>query len=76
MNGAFMSTTETQILEMIRQLPQPALDEVKVFLDFITWRYQEYSPQPRGTAMVAAMRGKATAGMTTDAILNLTRGNE
>jgi len=71
-----MSTTETQILEMIRQLPQPALDEVKIFLDFLSWRYQENLPQPRGTAMVTAMRGKATAGMTTDEILNLTRSNE
>jgi hypothetical protein len=71
-----MSTTETQILEMIRQLPQPALDEVKVFLDFLTWRYQKNSPQPRGAAIVATMRGKATGGMTTDAILNLTRGDE
>jgi hypothetical protein len=71
-----MSTTETQILEMIRNLPKPALDEVRVFLDFLTWRYQENLPQPRGAAMVAAMRGKATAGMTTDEILNLTRGNE
>jgi hypothetical protein len=71
-----MTTTETQILEMIRQLPQPALDEVKVFLDFLSWRYQENLPQPRGAAMVAAMRGKATAVMTTDEILNLTRGNE
>ncbi|MGL5083249.1 MAG: transcriptional regulator [Microcoleaceae cyanobacterium] len=71
-----MSTTETQILEMIRNLPKPALDEVRVFLDFLTWRYQENLPQPQGTAMVAAMRGKATAVMTTDAILNLTRGNE
>lgn len=71
-----MSTTEAQILEMIRQLPKPALDEVKVFLDFLTWRYQENLPQPRGTAIIATMRGKATARMTTDAILNLTRGNE
>jgi hypothetical protein len=75
-NGVFMSTTETQILEMIRNLPKPALDEVRVFLDFLTWRYQEDLPQTRGTAIVAAMRGKATAGMTTDAILSLTRGNE
>lgn len=30
-----MSTTEAQILEMIRQLPQPALDGVKVFLNFL-----------------------------------------
>ncbi|QZZ19811.1 DUF2281 domain-containing protein [Trichothermofontia sichuanensis B231] len=71
-----MSITEAQLLEIIRQLPQPALDEVKVFLDFLTWRYQENLPQLRGAAIVAAMRGKATAEMTTDEILNLTRGNE
>ena len=71
-----MSTTETEILEMIRNLPKPALDEVKVFLDFLTWRYQEASPQPKGAEIVSAIRGKATAGMTTDEVLNLTRGNE
>ncbi|MBF1999402.1 MAG: transcriptional regulator [Synechococcales cyanobacterium M58_A2018_015] len=71
-----MSITEAQILEIIRQLPQPALDEVKVFLDFLTWRYQENLPQPRGAAIVTAMRGKATAKMTTDEILDLTRGHE
>lgn len=71
-----MSTPETQILDIIRNLPKPALDEVRVFLEFLTWRYQENLPQPRGTARVAAMRGQAIAGMTTDAILNLTRGNE
>ncbi|MGA0199500.1 MAG: transcriptional regulator [Prochlorotrichaceae cyanobacterium] len=75
-SGGFMSTTEAHILEMIRQLLQPALDEVKVFLDFLVWRYQESLPQTRGTTIVAAMRGKATAKMTTDAILSLTRGNE
>ncbi|WP_448560434.1 hypothetical protein [Trichothermofontia sp.] len=71
-----MSTSETQILEIIRDLPMPALDEVKVFLEFLNWRYQENLPQARETTMVAAMRGKATAGMTTDEILNLTRGYE
>lgn len=71
-----MSTNETQILEMIRNLPEPALDEVRVFLDFLAWRYQENLPRQRGTEMVAAMRGKATAGMTTDDILKLTRGDE
>lgn len=71
-----MSTTETQILEIIRNLPQPALDEVRVFLDFLAWRYQEKLPRQHGAAVVAAMRGKATAGMTTDEILKLTRGDE
>lgn len=71
-----MSTTETQLLEMIRSLPQPALDEVKVFLDFLTWRYQGNVPQTRGATLVAAIRGKATTGMTTHEILNLTRSDE
>lgn len=71
-----MSTNEAQILEMLRNLPQPALEEVRVFLDFLTWRYQEQSPQSKGSAIVAEMRGKATVGMTTDEILKLTRGDE
>ncbi|APB33385.1 hypothetical protein GlitD10_1065 [Gloeomargarita lithophora Alchichica-D10] len=71
-----MTTTEMEILKILRQLPPPALAEVKVFLDFLSWRYQT-TPMPsqhRGIEMLAAMRGKATAGMTTDEILELTRG--
>ncbi len=71
-----MPTTETQILEMIQKLPKPALEEVRVFLDFLTWRYQENLTPPQGAAIVAALRGKSTAVMTTDDILNLTRGDE
>ncbi len=71
-----MLTTETEILEIIRKLPQPALAEVKVFLDFLTWRYQGEQTQPKGVTLIAAMRGKATTDMTTDEILDLTRGEE
>ncbi|WP_072622383.1 transcriptional regulator [Spirulina major] len=69
-----MLTTETEILAILRNLPQPALEEAKVFLDFLAWRYQNTSPQ--GAALIDSLRGKATTIMTTDEILNLTRGEE
>ncbi|MEE3716862.1 hypothetical protein V2H45_08910 [Tumidithrix elongata RA019] len=71
-----MLTTETEILEIIQNLPQPALEEIRIFLDFLTWRYQKNPPRKRGADMISAMRGKATTGMTSDEILNLTRGKD
>ncbi|MEB3831503.1 transcriptional regulator [Phormidium sp. CCY1219] len=69
-----MLTTETEILAILRNLPQPALEEAKIFLDFLAWRYQNTSP--KGATLIANLRGKATGDMTTDEILNLTRGEE
>ncbi len=69
-----MLTTETEILAILRNLPQPALEEAKIFLDFLAWRYQNQSPQ--GANLIASLRGKATREMTTDEILNLTRGEK
>ncbi|CDM95456.1 MAG: transcriptional regulator [Limnospira sp. PMC 1286.21] len=69
-----MVTTETEILGILRNLPQPALEEAKIFLDFLAWRYQKTSP--KGATLIANLRGKATGEMTTDEILNLTRGEE
>lgn len=69
-----MLTTESEILAILRNLPQPALEEAKIFLDFLAWRYQNYSP--KGANLIASLRGKATGDMTTDDILNLTRGEE
>lgn len=75
-----MMTTKTQILEMLQALPEPALDEVKVFLDFVSWRYQQTVDAPtalsRGEAIVAAMVGQGTSGLTTDEIMRMTRGEE
>lgn len=69
-----MLTTETEILAILRNLPQPALEEAKIFLDFLAWRYQNQSHQ--GANLIASLRGKATREMTTDEILNLTRGEK
>ncbi|WP_199246608.1 transcriptional regulator [[Phormidium] sp. ETS-05] len=69
-----MLTTETEIIAILRNLPQPALEEAKIFLDFLAWRSQKYSP--KGANLIASLRGKATGNMTTDDILNLTRGEE
>jgi hypothetical protein len=69
-----MLTTETEILAILRNLPQPALDEAKIFLDFLAWRYQNNSPQ--GESLIASLRGKATGDLSTDEILSLTRGEE
>ncbi|WP_159783747.1 transcriptional regulator [Sodalinema gerasimenkoae] len=77
-----MPTTETEILAILsrsetpreRNLPQPALEEAKIFLDFLAWRYQNQSPQEAN--LIASLRGKATGNMTTDEILNLTWGEE
>lgn len=76
-----MSTKEMQIVEMLHQLPEPALDEIKVFIDFLSWRYHQQvlpNPQPlsRGEAIVAAMVGKGTSNLTTDEIMQMTRGEE
>ena len=67
-----MRNTETELLAILRNLPQPALEEAKIFLDFLAWRYQ--NPSPKGANLIASLRGKATGDMTTDEILNLTRG--
>ena len=69
-----MLTTETEILAILRNLPQPALEEAKIFLDFLFFRYQKTSP--KGATLIANLRGKATEDMTTDEVLNLTRGEE
>ncbi|MDB9493000.1 transcriptional regulator [Spirulina major CS-329] len=69
-----MLTTETEILAILRNLPQPALDEAKIFLDFLAWRYQNNSPQCAN--LIASLRGKATGDLSTDEILSLTRGEE
>ncbi|WP_017307241.1 transcriptional regulator [Spirulina subsalsa] len=69
-----MLTTETEILAILRNLPQPALDEAKIFLDFLAWRYQNNSHQ--GANLIASLRGKATGDLSTDEILSLTRGEE
>ncbi|MEA5418253.1 transcriptional regulator [Spirulina sp. CCNP1310] len=69
-----MLTTETEILAILRNLPQPALDEAKIFLDFLAWRYQNNLPQ--GANLIASLRGKATRDLSTDEILSLTRGEE
>ncbi|SMH58938.1 MULTISPECIES: hypothetical protein [Cyanophyceae] len=75
-----MTTTQMQIVEMIQSLPEPALDEIKVFVDFVSWRYQRNPDAPqslsRGEAMVAAMVGQGTSGLTTDEIMQMTRGEE
>lgn len=73
-----MTTTQMQIVEMLQSLPEPALDEIKVFIDFVSWRYQqtghEQQTPSKGEAMVAAMIGKGTSGLTTDEIMQMTRG--
>jgi len=40
-----MLTTETEILAILRNLPQPALEKAKILLDFLAWRYQNTSPK-------------------------------
>lgn len=69
-----MLNNETEILNILRKLPSPAIEEVKIFLDFLAWRYEQDSP-PK-TNLIPSLRGKATNKMTTDEILNLTRGEE
>lgn len=69
-----MSTTETELIERIRQLPPSARAEVKTFLDFLAWRYQTEQPQAQGNTLIAALRGQATTDLTTDEILEITRG--
>ncbi|TVQ58928.1 MAG: transcriptional regulator [Spirulina sp. DLM2.Bin59] len=69
-----MLTTETEILAILRNLPQPALEEAKIFLDFLAWRYQDHGPQ--GASLIASLRGKATGDLSTNEILSLTRGEE
>lgn len=70
----------TEIVELLRQLPEPALDEVKIFLNSLLDRYQQTSindcSQNRGEAIIAALAGKATSSLTTDEIMRITRGEE
>lgn len=71
-----MSTTKTELVERIHQLPPSALAEVKTFLDFLAWRYQSEHPPAPKASLISALRGKATTDMTTDEILEITRGKE
>jgi hypothetical protein len=79
-----MATTDTEnvieIVELLRQLPEPALDEVKIFLNSLLDRYQQTSisdrSQNRGETIIAALAGKATSSFTTDEIMSITRGEE
>lgn len=40
-----MLNNETEILNILRELPSPALEEVKIFLDFLVGRYEHNSPE-------------------------------
>lgn len=69
-----MINNEAEILNILRKLPSSALEEVKIFLDFLAWRYEHNSPEKAN--LIASLKGKATNTMTTDQILHLTRGEE
>lgn len=72
-----MSTTETQIVEMLRQLPEPALDEVKVFLNSLLEQYQQQTlPVNKGMDFIDRVKGTLKSGMTTDEVMALTRGED
>ena len=72
-----MLTTEAEIIEMLRKLPKPALDEVKAFLNSLADRYQQSNDSlSPGMNFINKARGKARSGMTTDEIMALTRGEE
>jgi hypothetical protein len=65
---------ETEILNILRELPSPALEEVKIFLDFLVGRHEHNSPEKAN--LITSLKGKATNTMTNDEILNLIRGEE
>ncbi len=67
------NVTESQLLELLRQLPEPALVEVKEFLSFLKWRYQQQVQPEENIDIITALKGKATANLTTDEIMALTR---
>lgn len=73
-----MTSKQMEIVEILGTLPESALDEIKIFIDFVSWRYQQNPDAPqslsRGEAMVAAMVGKGTSGLSTDEIMQMTRG--
>ena len=41
-----MNVTKDQIAEKIDSLPDLALQEALVFLDFLSWRYKSFEAQP------------------------------
>ena len=38
-----MQVIEVEIAAILQSLPQPALEEAKVFMDFLAWRYRDRS---------------------------------
>ncbi|AGF53757.1 ssr6048 (plasmid) [Synechocystis sp. PCC 6803] len=71
-------TTQAQIVEMLEQLPDGALDEVKSFLAALQNRYPaKHAPKlSEGMAYIEQVRGKMQCDMTTDEIMALTRGED
>jgi len=73
--GKTMQVIEAEIVAMLRDLPQTALEEAKVFIDFLAWRYHSSQPEEKCSSLIRAMRGKANTGLTTDEIINLSRSD-
>ena len=71
-----MQFIEAEIVAILHNLPQPALEEAKVFMDFLAWRYRTSQPTEQGKSLIGAMRGKANTGLTTDEIMNMSRSEQ
>lgn len=73
-----MTTTQAEIVELLENLPEPALDEVRGFLMSLQKRYQpqKVTKPSEGMAYIEQVRGQMKFEMTTDEIMALTRGED
>ncbi len=72
---AGMSTDTKQLIEICEQLPQAQRVEVADFARFLLAKNRDAAPLREVTERwLAGARGAAKAGMTTDQVMALTRG--
>jgi hypothetical protein len=70
-----MQVTEAEIVAILHDLPQPALEEAKVFIDFLAWRYRGLTIESR-KSLITTIQEKVTADLTTDEVVSLAHSED
>ena len=74
LNIAAVSTETRELLEICEQLPADKRAEVADFARFLLARSRDAAPGGAVDRWLATARGAARPGVTTDEVMNLTRG--
>ncbi len=69
-----MSTDTQELIEICRQLPEADRAEVADFARFLLSRNEGATPRDAAERWLASARGAGTAGVTTEQVMALTRG--